>query len=211
MKLATKKGFTLIELMIVIVILGILMSTVLPRLTGAQARGRDTGRVADLGNISAAMQVYYDDYGQFPAATNHTDAGECLGESGDSATDAISGYLKAGDVPKDPSRGANGTLCTAAADNLGKYWYKPLTKSAVANNAFVLCSDAETFQKANTLLPGHANTVVLGGGAYAGTDLDTTWTSFEEMATAVGQVDGDNMLTSDADDQTLSIYCVLGG
>ena len=43
-----KKAFTLIELMIVVVILWVLMSTILPKLTWAQARARDAWRIADL-------------------------------------------------------------------------------------------------------------------------------------------------------------------
>jgi general secretion pathway protein G len=138
------KGFTLIELMIVVVILGVLMSTVLPKLTGAQARARDTGRIADLGNISAALTTYYDDNGQFPGVDATT---ECLIETGGSGQD-ISIYLEGSKVPKDPQINANTYLCNGT--NKGRYWYAPMTKDGIAKNSFVLCADMETFQKANT-------------------------------------------------------------
>jgi general secretion pathway protein G len=63
----TKKGFTLIELMIVIAIISVLAVTLVPQLTGAQARSRDAGRVSSLKNITAVLETYYSDEGQFPA------------------------------------------------------------------------------------------------------------------------------------------------
>lgn len=138
----SNKAFTLIELMIVVVILGILMSTVLPKLTWAQARARDTARIADLSNISAALWVYYDDNWQFPAwwdclsATWWTSSGIML-------------YMQNSTVPQDPQRTANQHLCSSAPKQW-KYYYHALEKDGLKNNAFVLCADMETYQKANT-------------------------------------------------------------
>ena len=140
-KKAFRRGFTLIELMIVIVILGILMGTILPRLTGAQSRARDTARIADLTNIAQALEVYYNDNGQYPDA----DAGNCLASDGASA-DAIGAYLK-GDKIIEP---ASETLSTAGC--VGSYYYMPLARKGVQNAAYVLASDVETWQTANYIL-----------------------------------------------------------
>jgi len=61
-----KKGFTLIELLVVIAIIGILSSVVLASLNSARVKSRDARRIADLNQISKAMELYYDANGQYP-------------------------------------------------------------------------------------------------------------------------------------------------
>ena len=55
-------------MLIVIVIIGILAAALIPRLTGIQARARDTARTADLRNTSTALEVYHLDNGSYPPA-----------------------------------------------------------------------------------------------------------------------------------------------
>lgn len=59
-------GFTLVELLVVIAVLGILVTIGLTSFTSAQARGRDTKRKSDLKQISNALEIYYNDYGTYP-------------------------------------------------------------------------------------------------------------------------------------------------
>ena len=54
------KGFTLIELLVVIAIIGILSSVVLASLNSARKKSRDARRVADIGQIKLALELYFD-------------------------------------------------------------------------------------------------------------------------------------------------------
>lgn len=60
MKLALKKtGFTLIELMVVVAIIGILMAAGILAFSNAQQNARDSRRRADIDAMSKAMKQYY--------------------------------------------------------------------------------------------------------------------------------------------------------
>lgn len=58
-------GFTIVELLIVIVIIGILAAITITAYNGVQQRARDTQRKADLAQIAKSMQLYYVDYNDY--------------------------------------------------------------------------------------------------------------------------------------------------
>lgn len=62
-----QKGFTLIELMVVIAVIGILAAVALVSLTGLQRSARDATRKSNLSDYATALGRYYQDNNKYPA------------------------------------------------------------------------------------------------------------------------------------------------
>ncbi len=64
-----KNGFTLIELMLVVIIIGALVAMVMPRFTGRGEQAKVTAAKADVqANIATALKMYEVDNGGFPSS-----------------------------------------------------------------------------------------------------------------------------------------------
>ncbi len=59
-------GFTLLELLVVITILGMLATVGFGQYRTSQMKARDGQRKSDLSNVARALEMYYNDYGQYP-------------------------------------------------------------------------------------------------------------------------------------------------
>ncbi|MFH1246451.1 MAG: type II secretion system protein [Candidatus Liptonbacteria bacterium] len=73
MKIKSSKGFTLIEMLIVIAVIGILASLVLVGLGPVQKRGRDARRISDLRQVQNALELYFSKEGHYPDATTYSE------------------------------------------------------------------------------------------------------------------------------------------
>ena len=98
-----ERGFTLIELMEVIVILGILAGLIVPRIMGRPDEARRAKARIQLESLETALKLYKLDNGNYPTTEQGLQA---LVEA--PAVGALAknwrqgGYLEKGKVPKDP-------------------------------------------------------------------------------------------------------------
>lgn len=90
-------GFTLIELMIVIVILSLLATMVMPKILHRPEQARRTKAAVDIRNIETALGLFKNDTGRFPSTTEGLQV--LVSNPGINGYHA-EGYLDA--VPNDP-------------------------------------------------------------------------------------------------------------
>ncbi len=135
MSFKTKKAFTLIEMLIVVVIIGILAAALIPRLQSVQGRARDTKRKADISQLGSALAIYKSDVGTYSALSWGGSQGlvDKLVNNGS--------YLTA--MPTDSSQDswAAGTATFSWVTN---YAFNPLSRNGTANAAFILMARTET-------------------------------------------------------------------
>ncbi len=98
-----ERGFTLIELMVVIVILGILAGLIVPRIMGRPDEARRAKARIQLESLETALKLYKLDNGNYPTTEQGLQALVEAPTVGALAKNwRQGGYLEKGKVPKDP-------------------------------------------------------------------------------------------------------------
>lgn len=119
------RGFTIVELLIVIVIIAILAAITIVAYNGIQQRARDAQRIQDVKTIAKALEMYYLDNGEFPS---HSCGSSCPvpKKGGPWSTTAdgswsvleaalVPKYLSA--LPKDPQASLEGQAAQSGGSN----------------------------------------------------------------------------------------------
>ena len=106
MKKNNQKGFTLIELLVVIAIIGLLSTMAVVSLNNARVKARDARRISDIKQIQTALEMYFTDNNDYPAAANATTVTLWDSSTGSQTEDTMemlqdNGYMAA--VPQNPS------------------------------------------------------------------------------------------------------------
>ena len=97
------QGFTLIEIMVVLVILGILAGLIVPRIIGRPDEARRMKAKIQIQSLETALQLYKLDTGNYPTTEQGLQAlveAPATGELAKSWREG--GYLEKGQVPNDP-------------------------------------------------------------------------------------------------------------
>ena len=95
----TQAGFTLVELLVVLVILGLVMGLAGPRVLGYLSSSRDKAAKLQIESFASALDLFYLDNGRYPSTSEGL---QSLVQRPPSAETWSGPYLKQGSVPADP-------------------------------------------------------------------------------------------------------------
>jgi len=176
----TVKAFTLVEMLIVIVIIGILIASLMPRMQSAQWRARDVARKNDLAQIQTAIITSQQDRGAWPQINSWI---AWIPISWSIENDLKTAWMT--QVPRDPNL-SNIVYWLGNARGTWEYIYLVTTRNSVSKAWFALMAKTEVEWWSNwvtcgTASPSNATWAALKSWwILATTDLQyiTTCTSF---------------------------------
>lgn len=158
-KQSTSTGFTIVELLVVIVVIGILAAVTLVAFNGVQARARDSQRRNDVAIIAKSLELYYIDNGRYPSGSGSSTINNYWSTTADASWANLATLLQpyARDLPSDPS--------TSVVPGMsGGYNYDYFSGSycgAGTNQMYILVYRVEGVSQSNTYL-GDCSTNALG-------------------------------------------------
>jgi len=146
--LSSDNGFTLLELLVVLTIIGILTALGLASFSAAQLRARDNQRKSDLKAIASALEIYRTKNGTYPSSSSASECGTTewyCSNSGDTPwiPDLNQDYIKT--LPKDPKNTAGPPCGTTGSGTAYTYAYKSsqLAGTPDASRTYILTARLE--------------------------------------------------------------------
>ena len=130
-KISNQRGFTLVELLIVIAIFGLIANVTMVSLNDAKRKSRDAKRLENINQLRSAIHLYHteklsypDDAGGDPLSLG-IDGNEVLDYNGWSARASIQEPVFMYQVPRDPSMISStvGNPCTGTSNSICDYSY----------------------------------------------------------------------------------------
>lgn len=169
-----QQGFTIVELLIVIVVIAILAAITLVAYNGMQARARDSRRQNDVATIAKALELYYIDNGHYPlggqgastAMTSNPNWITTADSSWSILADALRPYLT--HLPADPVSTPGVDLRSSSGYDYAYFSNDSQSWCGVSapQQMYLLVFKTEGASQTNTLKGPCTSTVV---GPYAGT------------------------------------------
>ncbi len=165
-----KRGFTLIEILVVVAIIGIIASVVIMSLAEAKKKSRDTQRESDLAQLQLALRIYFDANGTYLVNGGGWGGGGNGWTSYTNADDSYpksivqvlyeGGYLASPDL-KDPLDTTYGGYMIFLCDQDARGNYRAYSLSATKENEIPSELDyARTVCNSDTNPPGNTNSIV---------------------------------------------------
>lgn len=118
------RGFTIVELLIVIVVIAILAAITITAFNGVQTRTRDSQRVADMNSIVKALELYKVQNGQYPVAVGNSAGGWEISSNPNGNWPFMKNLVNAGivnSIPVDPIN--TGDMVTGGSKIYAYYRY----------------------------------------------------------------------------------------
>lgn len=174
-------GFTLIEMLIVVTVIGILSAVIYGNFGESSAQSRDAKRKADLRLVQNAVELYKQEHGRYPEGCNGASGEEWSGEQGTNYACASSDsqyivglapeYIPV--LPKDPKKGS-GDYGYVYRTNVDGTVYKFVARKSVESETFIDYTGNNGFMACDVVLDSTGELSQLTSGV----NECTTWSEY---------------------------------
>ena len=158
MRTSVQKGFTLVELLIVVIILAILAAIVIPQFSSATTDTQEAALDSNLGGLRNAIELYKAQHAAYPGA-GASSGGSCTATKGTGAAASAQAFIDHLLMYTD----ASGNACSIGDTT---FKYGPYLRKAVPNDAITQKGSAAGDIAVTTGGAPIVPTVTTGGWAY---------------------------------------------